>query len=94
MNIDPSNNPHSVYFQNLTASAQRPAAPANPASGAPATSSGDTLELKALDSLRAIPEVRPEVVAKGKELLSDPNFPSKEMINEIAKLIEPFADDQ
>ncbi|MDQ8180433.1 hypothetical protein [Pelagicoccus sp. SDUM812005] len=96
MNINPQNNASNIYAQNLGKTAQN--AQAKPAaeseSGNAAAAAGDKLQLNALDSLRSQPEVRPEVVAKGKELLNDPNFPSKEMMQDIAKLIVPFADDE
>jgi len=94
MNIDPQNNASHLYAQNLGKAGQN--VPAKPAAEqkAPVADSADKLQLNALDTLRSEPEVRPEVVAKGKELLNDPNFPSKEMMNEIAKLIVPYADDE
>lgn len=54
---------------------------------------GEKVELSKLDALRSAPEVRPEVVARGKELLDDPNYPSKEIVDSIAKLIVPFDDE-
>ena len=94
MNINPQNNANHIYAQNLAKAGQN--VPAKPAAeqNAPVADSADKLQLNALDKLRSEPEVRPEVVAKGKELLNDPNFPSKEMMNEIAKLIVPYADDE
>lgn len=35
-------------------------------------------------ALEAQPEVRPEVVARGKELAADPNYPSMDIIRGIA----------
>ncbi len=94
MNIDPRNTTNHIYTQNLANQKQVAQAKQSPESGSTAASGGDKLELGALDMLRSQPEVRPEVVAKGKELLNDPNFPSQEMIDGIAKLIVPFADDE
>lgn len=95
MNIDPRNNASHLYAQQMAkgqnAGQATPAAPASPASPVAA---GDKLELNALEALRSEPEIRPEVVAKGRELLNDPNFPSKEIMHEIAKLIVPFADEE
>lgn len=93
MNIDPQNNASNIYAQNRGKPAQNSASQAA-AGQANASAAGDKLQLSALDALRQSPEVRPEVVAKGKELLNDPNFPSKEMIDDLAKLIVPFADDE
>ncbi len=94
MNIDPRNTTNHIYAQNLASQKQVAQAKQSPDAGAVAASASDKLELGALDMLRSQPEIRPEVVAKGKELLSDPNFPSQEMIDGIAKLIVPFADDE
>ncbi len=94
MNIH-TNHPHTpkVYTQN----------PANPANAKPASADaaksdntpiGEKVELSKLDALKSEPEIRPEVVAKGKELLNDPNYPSKEIVDSIAKLIVPFDDEE
>ncbi|MDQ8186175.1 hypothetical protein [Pelagicoccus sp. SDUM812002] len=96
MNINPQNNATNIYAQNLGKAGQNVPAKPTDESGKAASAApvGDKLQLSALDSLRSQPEVRPEMVAKGKELLNDPNFPSKEMMQDIAKLIVPFADDE
>ena len=92
MNINNSSNPNHIYAQNLANNAR---AKANSDAAASAKGSfEDKLQLSALEKLRSEPEIRPEVVAKGRELLNDPDFPSQEMINSIAKLITPFADDE
>jgi len=90
MNIDPNNIANQYYTSNLTNRGKANPPVNNPQAATPNAGS----EMNALDKLRATPEIRPEVVAKGKELLNDPNFPSKEMVNEIAKLIVPFADEE
>lgn len=94
MNINPQNNASHIYAQNLGKSGQNAAAKSEAGANGPAAAAGDKLQLSALDALRSQPEVRPEVVAKGKELLNDPDFPSKEMMRDIAKLIVPFADEE
>ncbi|MBC2605779.1 hypothetical protein [Pelagicoccus albus] len=94
MNIDPQNNANNIYAQNLGKTAQTGSAKQAAESGATPATESDMLQLNALDALRSEPEIRPDVVAKGKELLNDPNFPSQEMVNEMAKLIVPFADEQ
>ncbi len=95
MNINPQNNVGHIYAQNLAKSGQNvPAKPSAESATTAPSPVGDKLQLSALDSLRSQPEVRPEMVAKGKELLNDPNFPSKEMMQDIAKLIVPFADEE
>jgi hypothetical protein len=94
MNINPQNNANNIYAQNLGKAGQNAQAKPEAESSAKAAAVGDKLQLNALDSLRSQPEVRPEMVAKGKELLNDPNYPSKEMMQDIAKLIVPFADEE
>lgn len=94
MNIDPQNNASHILSQNIAKSGQQAPAKSESNANNSVNNAGDKLELNTLDSLRSIPEVRPEMVAKGKELLNDPNFPSQEMINQMAKLIVPFADEQ
>jgi len=95
MNINNNSNPTHLYTQNLAnrqnaKTADAAAADSKPGLGA----SGEKVEFSKLDALRKDPEIRPEMVAKGKELLNDPNFPSKEIVDSIAKLIVPFADDE
>lgn len=94
MNINPQNNVGQIYTQNLGKAGQNAAAKPSADSTVSAAPAGDTLKLSALEALRSEPEVRPDVVAKGKELLNDPNFPSKEMMYDMAKLIVPFADEE
>ena len=95
MNINNNSNPTHLYTQNLAnrqnaKTADAAAAESKPALGA----SAEKVEFSKLDALRKDPEIRPEMVAKGKELLNDPNVPSKEIVDSIAKLIVPFADDE
>lgn len=96
MNIDPHSNANQLYSQQIAKQQNAAQAGKQDAPITPATTikGSDKLQLNALDRVRSAPEIRPEVVAKGKELLQDPNFPSPEMINHIAKLIVPFADDE
>ena len=37
-----------------------------------------------------MPEIRPEMVERGRQLLADPNYPSPEITRNIASLIVPF----
>jgi hypothetical protein len=94
MNINNNNNASHLYTQNLTnrqnANPGQSTATSKPGLGV----SSEKVEFSKLDALRNEPEIRPEVVARGKELLNDPNFPSKEIVDSIAKLIVPFADDE
>ena len=91
MNIDPRNTTNPVFTKNSVAN-QSPAQATSNKDAAAISKGGDTVNLSALDKLRAEPEVRPDVVAKGKELLNDPNWPSSEIVDSIAKLITPFDD--
>jgi hypothetical protein len=38
-------------------------------------------------ALAAQPEIRPEVVARGRELVADPSYPSPEMLRHVAGLL-------
>lgn len=42
------------------------------------------------NAMAAIPEIRPEMVERGRQLLADPNYPSPEINRKIAALIVPF----
>ena len=41
---------------------------------------------KLMGTLRKQPDVRPEIVAKANQLASDPNYPSDDVITEIARI--------
>jgi predicted unusual protein kinase regulating ubiquinone biosynthesis (AarF/ABC1/UbiB family) len=64
--------------------------PATPAS-APRPPETDRLNAASQDSLRAAlqqqPEVRPEFVALGQKLAVDANYPPKEIIRQISKML-------
>jgi hypothetical protein len=95
MNINSNSNPTHLYTQNLANRQNAKTADAADAVSKSALgASGEKIELSKFDALRKEPEIRPEMVAKGKELLNDPNFPSKEIVDSIAKLIVPFANDE
>lgn len=57
---------------------------------APVVQSRDTLDTTASTALRnalaALPEIRPEVVEKGRELAVDANYPPRAIIEDIARL--------
>jgi len=92
MNIDPlktsSNQAYSLQStgQNQAGSAQTPAA---------GQSESDSLSAGMTDSVRAslaaMPEIRPEVVERGRQLLADKNWPTPEIINNIAGMVTPFS---
>ena len=48
-------------------------------------SSSNTQALR--EALNNTPEIRPEVVEKGKALAVDPNYPPRELIERLAKLM-------
>ena len=45
------------------------------------------------ESLASLPEIRPEVVARGQELLADASYPGSEIVEKIARLITPLPED-
>lgn len=90
MNIDPRNSANHIYTPK---NVSKPAG-SEAVNKAVNPESNDTVKLGALDKLRSESEIRPEVVAKGKELLNDPNWPSQEIVESIAKLITPLDDSE
>jgi len=96
MNINNHPQANDVYTRNLANQSDKKAAQ-SPIEAKPQDLNGtveDKIDLGKLDALREQPEIRPEVVAKGKELLNDPNYPSQEIVESIAKLIVPFDDEE
>ncbi len=57
----------------------------------PESSETDRTESRAVDSLRraldALPEVRADVVQRGRELVGDPAYPSRETMRGLAHLL-------
>jgi len=55
------------------------------------TESGDRLSSANTDALRAAlnntPEIRPDVVKRGRELAADSNYPPREIIAQLTKLM-------
>jgi hypothetical protein len=51
------------------------------------------LSSKVRASLESMPEIRPEVVERGRQLLSDPNYPSADIMRKIAGLITPLPEE-
>ena len=91
MNIDPLSN------SNINPSYRRHSAFG--ASGNEAAATGGFEQLSAdrsatvRETLASLPEIRPEVVARGRELLPDSNYPSQEIVEKIAALITPLSED-
>ena len=52
---------------------------------------GNPVDLDSTETLHRLlqetPDVRPEVVARGKALLADPSYPSKETLQRVAELL-------
>ncbi len=96
MNINNHPQANDVYAGNLANQPNKKAArsPIEPKTQDLKGTVEDKIDLGKLDALREQPEIRPEVVAKGKELLNDPNYPSQEIVESIAKLIVPFDDEE
>jgi hypothetical protein len=92
MNIDPlktsSNQAYSLQSPGQNQNGVAQSAPAAQ-SGSDKLSSEMTDKVRA--SLAAMPEVRPEVVERGRQLASNPNWPTPEIINNIAGMITPFS---
>ncbi|RME70251.1 MAG: hypothetical protein D6781_06775 [Verrucomicrobia bacterium] len=95
MNINPIGNSGYIYHSGMKQGA-------NGANGSgevrhdPAQARGERfkadLSQGIRDRLAAIPEIRPEVVERGKALLADPNYPSQEIVEKIAQYITPFSE--
>lgn len=53
--------------------------------GADSFSAANSTALRA--ALQAQPEVRPEVVARGKELAADPSYPSNDILRKVGEAL-------
>lgn len=87
----PYQSPTHIYPKTGHLAGPKETAPAN----ADLVTEGATTAAKAINAasaapihkaLAALPSVRPEAVAKGKELLSDPTYPPLVIINKLANL--------
>jgi hypothetical protein len=92
MNIDPLNNSGFVRLslQNDTRSA---ASARNPDDGG-ADQLATDFSRHVREALASIPEIRPEIVERGRQLRADPNYPSLEIVTEIARRISPLSEDE
>ncbi|BET65955.1 hypothetical protein ASA1KI_08730 [Opitutales bacterium ASA1] len=93
MNIESLGN--SDYIQSL-----RPKQPQVDAGRRPqeqAVENGDRVSVgtssKIRQALDQIPEIRPEVVERGRQLAADPSYPPREVVQKIAQLIKPFSEE-
>jgi len=48
---------------------------------------------KIRQALDQIPEIRPEMVERGRQLAADPNYPPREVVQKIAQMITPFSEE-
>ncbi len=91
MNIDPLSNSSDIaaFFRRRAAFQEN-----NPASnGDGGDQLATTRSSSVRDTLAALPEVRPEVVERGRQLLADPNYPGADVVQKIASLITPLSED-
>ena len=88
MNIDPLSN------SNINPSLRRHSSFREQAGEAASGASGDQLSTgrsaSVRDALAALPEVRSEVVVRGRQLAADSSYPGQEIIRRIAALITPL----
>lgn len=63
----------------------------------PADGASERLSVELTSTVRDIfastPEIRPEVVERGRQLLFDPSYPSQEIVERIAALVVPFSEE-
>ncbi|MEZ5277735.1 MAG: hypothetical protein R3F07_15245 [Opitutaceae bacterium] len=88
MNIDPLNN-SGIPINGMRHAARRQGDPGVRPGGRRDSLSVDRSVLIG-NAMAAIPEVRPEVVERGRQLLADPNYPGPDITRKIAALIVPF----
>jgi hypothetical protein len=74
----------------IAAQVPRPAVPAQKNTTTERLSASSQETLQAV--LREQPEVRPEVVARGQQLLVDANYPPREIIRQLSELLIGTAD--
>lgn len=91
MNIDPLSNSNITPSYRRHASVDGGAGDNAPSSGFDQLSTDRSTSVR--ETLAALPEIRPEVVARGRELLADPNYPSQAIVEKIAQLITPLSED-
>ena len=92
MNIDPLNHfdhPGAARVNGHANNAPAPRSSANHETDQVSTS----LSSRVRDTLAAMPEVRPEVVERGRQLAADPHYPSADIMQKIAALITPLSEE-
>ena len=91
MNIDPLNN--SDYIYSLRGKTQGNGHRQQQEAAVSQDQLSVNTSSKIRQALDQIPEIRPEVVERGRQLAADPNYPSQEVVRKIAQLITPFSED-
>ena len=91
MNIDPlSNYGYTQHSRSrIGASGQQPGQPSGGATERLSVQSTGTVR----DIFASTPEIRPEVVERGRELRADPGYPSQEIVERIAALVTPLSEE-
>jgi len=92
MNIDPP------AISDLSSSRSRTGIESSKSDGARSKAAPEQLATALSSSVRknlaSIPEIRPEVVERGRRLLADPNYPSCEIANAIARRLSGLPEDE
>jgi hypothetical protein len=88
MNIDPLSNSNINPFARRHTSFREQ--PGDAGSGAEGEIFSAERSASVRDTLAALPEIRPEVVARGRQLLADANYPGPDIVSKIASLITPL----
>jgi hypothetical protein len=92
MNIDPlKTSSNQAYSLQSLGQNQNGAAQSAPAAQGDSDKLSAEMTDKVRASLAAMPEIRPEVVERGRQLAANPNWPTPEIINNIAGMITPFS---
>jgi hypothetical protein len=82
--ISPTSNADQIRRPELTPVTGKPV-PSQTTVASDQFSSDSTTRLKA--SLNSQPDIRPEVLARAKALAADPDYPSKEIMRDVARQI-------
>lgn len=90
MNIDPLSN--SDIIRQALNNGQKNGAAETGQFGEGSDQVSTALSSRVRESLASIPEIRPEVVARGRALAADPSYPSNDIVTEIARWITPFSE--
>jgi hypothetical protein len=91
MNIDPLSN------YGFTQRSQAKARSNGQEAGKSASGASERLSAQLTSTIReifaSVPEIRPEVVERGRELLADPTYPPQHVVERIAALVTPLSED-